>query len=270
MAPRGFAPGPIRPYLSELRPGEIMPLYLGIMVLQVALMVHVARTGRPWYWFAILFFLPLAGAAAYVLVELVPGWIRGTPGRAVRKRATALVDPNRDYRQLVLRNELVGSIDDRRGLADELARRGRAEEAVAIVEASLTGLYQDDATLLIQLARLQAANNDAASALATIERLRAAHPDLRSHEALAIESRALEACGRLDEARAAYEALVLVAPGQEWRARLAMLLERLGRTADAARAWRDIAGAYELAPSHVRRAERAWFDLARGRVRSVS
>jgi hypothetical protein len=244
-----------------------MLAYIVIGLLQVGLMVHVARTGRPFYWFPILFFLPLAGAAAYVLIELVPGWIRGTPGRAVRKHATALIDPDRDYRQLVQRNELVGSIDDRRALADELARRGRADEAIAIVEATLTGLYQDDATLLTQLARLQAGREDAAGALATIERLRAAHPDLRTHEPLAIEAWALDAVGRTDEACAAYEALVRIAPGQESRARLAMLYERLDRTDDAQRMWRDIVGAYQLAPSHVRRAEREWFDLARNRMR---
>jgi hypothetical protein len=246
-----------------------MLAFIVIGLLQVGLMVHVARTGRPFYWFPILFFLPLAGAAAYVLIELVPGWIRGTPGQAMRKRATALIDPERDYRQLVQRNELIGSIDDRRALADELARRGRAEEAIAIVDATLTGLYQDDATLLTQLARLHASNNDAASALATVRRLRAAHPDLRDYEPLAIEAWALEDTGQLDDARTAYEALVLVAPGQEWRARLALLYERLQRADDAQRLWKDIAGAYELAPSHVRRAEREWFDLARARVRAA-
>ncbi|GIL38713.1 hypothetical protein [Roseiterribacter gracilis] len=243
-----------------------MLAFIAIGVLQVLLMVHVARTGRPFYWFPILFFLPLAGAAAYVAIELLPGWIRGTPGQAVRKRATALIDPDRDYRQLVQRNELVGSIDDRRALADELARRGRAAEAIAIIEATLTGVYQDDATLLTQLARLHAANNEAALALATVRRLRAAHPATRDYEVLAIEAWALEEIGDLDAARLAYEALVLVAPGQEWRARLGMLYERLGRDEDAARVWRDIVGAYELAPSHIRRAERAWFDLARNRV----
>lgn len=54
------------------------------IAIQVALIVHVIRTGRNSLWIWAIALLPLAGPIAYLLVEVMPGlWhSRRAPGAA--------------------------------------------------------------------------------------------------------------------------------------------------------------------------------------------
>ncbi|OIO72489.1 MAG: hypothetical protein CO186_03685 [Zetaproteobacteria bacterium CG_4_9_14_3_um_filter_49_83] len=49
-----------------------MPLIVLSVLLQVAFIVHIAKTGRSTYWIWIVLMLPLAGSIAYFIVELLP------------------------------------------------------------------------------------------------------------------------------------------------------------------------------------------------------
>src|SRR4051812_43872038 len=58
------------------------PLGIGAKLLwmvQLGLIVHVFKTGRPYFWFWILFSAPVIGGLAYAFVELAPN-LRGTGG----------------------------------------------------------------------------------------------------------------------------------------------------------------------------------------------
>src|SRR5437868_15336987 len=43
-----------------------------VWLVQPGLIVHVLKTGRPYWWFWILFSAPVLGGIAYALVELAP------------------------------------------------------------------------------------------------------------------------------------------------------------------------------------------------------
>ena len=45
---------------------------IGTFILQVALAVHVARTGKPFIWMFVIFLFPLLGSVVYILAVLVP------------------------------------------------------------------------------------------------------------------------------------------------------------------------------------------------------
>jgi hypothetical protein len=49
---------------------------IGIIVLQIVLAVHVARTRRPFIWIFIILFFPLIGSLIYMIAELIPEWER--------------------------------------------------------------------------------------------------------------------------------------------------------------------------------------------------
>jgi hypothetical protein len=51
-----------------------MPLGIILLLIEIALIVHAAKTGRFWAWGLVILFLPGFGALAYVLVELLPEW----------------------------------------------------------------------------------------------------------------------------------------------------------------------------------------------------
>ena len=51
-------------------------LGIGLLALQVALAVHVVRTGRPIFWIFIILLFPFVGSLAYIFAVLIPEWER--------------------------------------------------------------------------------------------------------------------------------------------------------------------------------------------------
>ena len=64
-----------------------MPFAIILMAINVAFVIHAAKTGRFSPWGYIIFLLPGVGAVAYVLVEPIPEWMgtqagpTGSPAR---------------------------------------------------------------------------------------------------------------------------------------------------------------------------------------------
>jgi len=73
---------------------------LVILLLDITLIYHASRTGRLQPWAFIILMIPLVGALAYIVVELVPEWF-GSPGANRRaKRIAGKLDPEKAYREL--------------------------------------------------------------------------------------------------------------------------------------------------------------------------
>jgi len=51
-----------------------MPVALVVLLLDITLIYHASRTGRLQPWAFIILMIPLVGALAYIVVELVPEW----------------------------------------------------------------------------------------------------------------------------------------------------------------------------------------------------
>ena len=51
--------------------------YGAILLLQIVCLIHAGRTGRPYYWFMIILFVPGLGILAYLAVEVIPALLRG-------------------------------------------------------------------------------------------------------------------------------------------------------------------------------------------------
>src|SRR6476620_8641385 len=71
------------------RSGAPMQLGLILLLIEVALIVHAAKTGRFWPWGLIIFFIPGFGALAYVLIELLPEWFGSAQGQQARRRVVS-------------------------------------------------------------------------------------------------------------------------------------------------------------------------------------
>jgi len=77
-----------------------MPVALVVFLLDITLIYHASRTGRLQPWGFIILMIPLVGALAYIVVELVPEWF-GSPGaQQARKRIAGKLDPEKYYREL--------------------------------------------------------------------------------------------------------------------------------------------------------------------------
>jgi hypothetical protein len=63
-----------------------VPFGVVLLLINVGLIVHAAKTGRFWPWGYIILFIPGFGALAYVLVELMPEWFGSVQGQKARRQ----------------------------------------------------------------------------------------------------------------------------------------------------------------------------------------
>lgn len=245
-----------------------MPVIFSI-VLQIALIVHVIRTGRSYYW-VFLILIPGIGALAYIVAELLPEFLGSVQGRRALRGVKKTLNPMGELRQRERELQLSGSVDATRRLADELIDTGRFAEAVGLYEKALTGLYENDPDLLLGLATAQFGNEEFAAARATLERLIEHNPDYKSADGHLIYARTTEACGDIDKAREEYVAVAAYFAGAEARLRYGLFLENQGDTKAAQEQFEEILSIAQLAPRHYRKAQRQWIAEARSGIKRIT
>lgn len=237
-------------------------LGLAALLASLACAAHAVQTRRPRYWLMILLALPGAGALAYLIFEILPE-IGRTGSRRAADAVIRTFDPERVVREAEARVLETPSAQTRAELGAVYLETGRAVDAIAAYRAALSGTHATDPALMLGLARAHFAAGDMPGTEEVLLRLRQANPDWQSAEGHLLYARALEAQGKIDAAVAEYRALLPYYPGQEPRARLALLLKAAGAPAEARRLFTELRLHVERAPRHVRDAERAWYDLAR-------
>ena len=231
-------------------------------ILSLGLIVHCIKTGRNWIWVWVMLFLPMIGAVAYFVVEIVPDLFRSHTARSTASGLKKAMDPFADLRRFANEAELIGNVASRQRYAEELTRHGRYGEAIEQYRQTLTGLYEHDPNLMLGLARAQFGDGAAAAARATLEELVRRNPDFQSPERHLLYARSLEAEGDISRALEEYHALAHAYPGAEAAVRYAQLLDRQGRREEARKVAQDLLDQARVSPPHYRRTQRAWLDAA--------
>jgi hypothetical protein len=236
-------------------------LILSIIV-QVALIIHVVKTGRNQIWIWVLALLSLPGAIAYIAVEILPELFRSHTAQRTARGLRKAMDPGADLRRYENEARVGSNVASRQRYAEELVRHERYDEAVGQYREALTGLYEHDPNLMLGLAQAQFGKGDASAARATLDELIQRNPDFRSPAGHLLYARALEAEGNVPKALEEYAVLAPSYPGAEASVRYAQLLQAQGRRAEAQKVARELLEQARIAPSHYRRAQRPWLDAA--------
>ena len=245
-----------------------MPIATLVLILNVVLIVHAAKTGRFMPWFYIILFLPGIGAVAYIVAELLPEWLGSHKGQVARQTMARAINPGRRYRDLTDDLALVDTIANRAALAEECLALDKFEEALFHYSAILTHPLAEEPQFFLGKARAQFGLRQPAAAIATLDELAERWPDFHSADGHLLYAMALEENGRNDEALAHYANVGQYFPGVEPRVRQAQLLQKLGRGTEAKLIAEDVLRGLNRAPAHVRRNQREWLAsaqrLARG------
>ena len=241
------------------------PLAIGtklVWVAQLALIVHALKTGRPYWWFWILFSAPVIGGIAYVLIELAPEWRGSGPTVSWKPRA---------WRIRELREELeeTDTVKLRLALAAELFAAGQADEAMKLAEECLQGVFRDDPHTLAAVARYRLEANQAKAALEAIERINTRADRMLAQEVAVMRGRTLVLLGRQVEAQEVLRSVVDTYIGEEARYFLALSLQKTGSSAEARELWTEIRKRFRRANRGWRRAEKRWFTLAGERLKEM-
>src|SRR5271163_50243 len=123
-----------------------------ILFVQIVCLIHAGRTGRPYFWFMIILFVPGLGILGYLVVEVIPGLLRGRAAARLSQAVSAGLDPTRQYREFARAVETVPSVANFRALADECVRLERHEEAIDLYKSALTGMHETEPGAMLGLA----------------------------------------------------------------------------------------------------------------------
>ncbi len=235
-----------------------------LWLVQLALVIHVFKTGRPFWWIWLLLIAPVIGGLAYVLVELLPNMSASGGGFTLWKP--------RAWRIRDLRTELeeTDNIKLRLRLAAELLAAGQTAEACTVAEACLQGVFRDDPHTLANVARYRLEAGKHAEALAALDRVKVEADRMLGNEVGFLRGWALVQAGRHAEAQASLRPIESVLLGEQPRYFLAMSLAQSGDRAGARAIWEDIRKRFRRAGRGWRRAEQRWFKLAGERLKETT
>jgi len=237
-----------------------MPVALVVLLLDITLNYHASKTGRLQPWAFIILMIPLVGALAYIVVELVPEWF-GSPGaQQARKRIAGRLDPEKAYRELS--DRLADTIASRHALAAACLNVRRFDEAERHYDHVVTLPMGREPAYALGKAQAQFGLNRFADTLATLDDLKQQWPDFESAEGHLLYARSLAEVGRIDEALDEYHAVVAYFPGAEARVRYGMLLRMTGRNAEARIVFNELLLQMKRAPKYLREAQAEWLSIA--------
>jgi hypothetical protein len=239
-----------------------MPVALVVLMLDITLIWHASKTGRLQPWAFIILMIPLVGALAYIVVELIPEWF-GSPGaQQARKRMADRLDPEKRYCELSDRLAGTDTIANREALAAECLKISRFSEAERHYDHVLQLPMGREPAYALGKAQAQFGLARPADALATLDDLKKHWPDFESAEGHLLYARALAEVGRIDEALDEYHALSDYFPGAEAKVRYGMLLHVVGRTAEARVVFNELLLQMRRAPKYLRDAQAEWLTIA--------
>src|SRR5215813_7362687 len=245
-----------------------MPLALVLVVIDLTLMVHAAKTGRFSPWGYVILMIPGFGALAYVVVELIPEWLGSYQGQKARKRFVSAVNPEGRYRALTDELAIADTVANREALAIECLALGKFEEAKHHYNEIIARPLGEEPLFFLGRARAEFGLHRPEDVVATLDELRRLWPDYQSAEGHLLYARALDEIGRTDEAIEEYKALAGYFPGAEARVRYGLLLERLDRHGEAKQVFGDLLTHMRRSPKHVRKAQAEWIGMAERAMRA--
>jgi hypothetical protein len=246
-----------------------MPIIGGVIfLLQLTVVYHAFKTGRPYYWIFVIMAFPVMGAVVYFLVEVLPG---SRSERGLKKIGNDIVkalNPDRDMKRKAEELAICGSVENKLKMADELVERGMFDEAIALYKSAREGQYYFAPDLLYGFARARFFNGEYLEARKLLGELQEHAPRYYPQEVALMKARAAAKFGDRATARGEIETLLDNFVGLEARYRYAEILFEDGQ---AARAQAEL----ERVIDHAKRfkvsaEEKTWAKLARQGLASMA
>jgi hypothetical protein len=155
-------------------------LFVVSVVLQFLCLVHMVRSGRPYWWIWVIMLGSYLGVAVYFFTQILPELQRSPSTRRALRKVQRSLDPERERRRIAAELEVADTVANRLRLAGESLTLGDFDTAERLYAECLRGHYRDAPDVMLGLAGAQFGRGDHAAARATLEALIRANPDFRS------------------------------------------------------------------------------------------
>ncbi len=239
-----------------------MPILILSTLVSILAIAHVIKTGRSSLWIMVLFSLPVVGALAYFVVEILPGLSSGQGGRKVAQSVDKVLNPNKTLEEAKRDFEISDTVENACNLADIYVEREQFQQAAGLYRGALTGLNEHNPDILRKLSQCEFEAGNFSESRVLLDRLIEKNPHYKSQDAHLLYARSLHELGDVAAASEEYEALIKYYTGPEPAYHFAILMKSAGDMARAGELFSGIVKKAELSPAHYRKMHRHWIDLA--------
>lgn len=227
-----------------------MPFLVLSILIQVALVIHILKTGRNTIWIWIVVILPMAGSIAYVLIEVLPDLLNTRSGRQASRKIRSIVNPNQGLNLAASNYSMSDTVENSMRLADECLEKGMFQDAKDLYIKCLKGIHSDDPVIMYGVARCDFALENYQQAKETLDKLIELNPDYKNQNAHLLYARSLEKIGDLISAQHEYETLHSYFNGPEANYYYAMYLKSQNRSEEAKTILSEIVEKSKLSGRH--------------------
>ena len=116
-----------------------MYFYL-IIALQAFCVYHIWKTGRPYYWYFVIIFIPVIGSIVYILTQA----LNKSDVEKIQKDVTVLINPTKIITELEAAVKFADTYQNRVALADALFENSNWADALTNYNAALDGNFKAD------------------------------------------------------------------------------------------------------------------------------
>lgn len=240
-----------------------MPIFVLSLIVQVALVVHIVKTGRNTTWIWIVVMLPAAGSLAYVIIEIVPELMGSRTARSATRRVENIINPNKGLNAAAQDYAITDTVENSLRLAEECLNKGMHGEAKRLYEKALVGIHEDDPEIMFGLATAEFAQGDYGETKRVLNLLIEKNPGYKNQEAHLLFARSVESLGEVSQALEEYEALAAYYSGAEAKYRYAALLREQGQIDKANALLVEIVQLSKIAGKHFRALNKDWIAQAK-------
>ena len=241
-------------------------LILGGLV-TLLLVVHCFKTGRDRYWIYILFIAPGLGAAAYIVVEILPDFFRSLTGQKISRKVKNSLNPSGELKKRSRDFARSRSAESTHRLAEELMERKEFAEAEELYRDSRKGMFEFDPVLMQGQAQALFELGQFDETVKIMDTLINEVPDYRSQAGHLLYARAHAEAGHKAQAIEEFDVLVDYFTGPEARVRYAEYLLKNGDREGAQHQCEQVMETVELSPRHYLRTHKEWIGRAKSLVK---
>lgn len=239
--------------------------YYIIIALQAICVIHCIRRGTQQKWIWIIIFVPVIGSLAYLFTEIFSHRQRQSLQEGI---SGALVSHNARIRRLENNLKFTDTFNNRVILADAYLAAGDAGNAIKLYESSLTGAFEENEHVIIQLIKAYYKKENYGRIIELAKKVYH-RPQFARSQAHVLYAIALEKAGSREKAEEEFIKMKARFSYFEARLQYGLFLKRAGREKDARQVFLDMVDeAPHLSPRE-RRDSRAWIAQARTALKEM-
>jgi hypothetical protein len=201
-------------------------LYYLILGFQIYCIYHAYKNKNSYYWFFIIFFIPLIGCVIYLFTQV----INKKDVSTITNEITTIINPTKKIKDLEKELTFSNTFQNKVQLADAFTENKEYEKAILYYEKSLTGNFVNDPHTINKLIQCYFKVDDFDSVIAHAEKI---HLETYFKKSLFYYGLSIEQKGNFDEAEHQLKKLDSRFSNYEERMELANFLIRRNKNEDA-------------------------------------